>query len=56
MTEISNWSFDKCNEWLNNPYNKPDKETDDIIDRLFYKEVYERFKILKDKEEVKNEK
>jgi len=56
MTDISNWSFDKCKEWLNHPYNKPDRETDDILDRLFYKEVYERFKILERLEDEKNKK
>lgn len=48
---IKDWNLARCLDWLNDPINQPDKETDDSFDRAFRGEV----KRQKDKLEKKEE-
>lgn len=46
MTEVEDWSMDKCIDWLKDPYNQPDCETDDSFDRAFRSSVKQRLNKL----------
>ena len=47
--ELQEWSIEKCNDWLNHPYNEPDRETDDSFDRAYRTFVKSVLQILKDR-------
>ena len=42
MSEVEDWSMDKCIDWLKDPYNQPDRELDDSFDRAFRRSVEKR--------------
>jgi len=45
--DIEKWSLERCDNWLNHPYNQPCR-TDDTFDRAFRSEVKKRYYLLTD--------
>ncbi len=54
--DFKDWDLERCNKWLDDPYNQPDPELDDSFDRAFRSSVKRRKNIILKKMEEDNRK
>lgn len=54
--DFKDWNLERCNKWLDDPYNQPDPELDDSFDRAFRGAVRQRRDFILKKMAEENQK